>query len=188
MQQKTFQEFRAEVSNRNGAPGKIRNCYGTYDIYKYIRKNHWKRIGQFVSEHDFYTIIRGINTMVADEIANGQPVKFPHGMGHLELRKSHRGVSIVNNKLHNTYPIDWMNTLYLWWQDEEAHKQKTLVRHDNEWVYTTKYLREKANYTNRGFYQFRLNKEVRQALSRNIRDGKVDTIWVIRSYKDIVNN
>lgn len=165
------------VGMKKGMKAKVRNSWGTYDCYKKIRKNGWNGIGQPVSEKDFYAIIRGINLLIADNIANGITVKLPFKMGVLELKKFQKGVSFVDGKLKNTYPIDWHNTLLLWDNDEEAREKKIRLRHENEWVYHVRYDKGKAGFNNKVFYNFALNTFIKRALSKNIKSGKVDTIW-----------
>ena len=165
------------VGMKKGSKAKVRNSFGTYDIYKLIRKNGWKGIDQPVTEKDFYAIIRGINRLIADNIANGITVRLPFKMGVLELRKFQKGVSFVNGKLKNTYPIDWYNTLLLWETDEDARKKKIKLRHENEWVYHVRFDNWKAEFNNRVFYHFALNTFIKRALSKNIKSGKVDTLW-----------
>jgi hypothetical protein len=160
-----------------GSKFKVRNSIGVYDIYKLIRKNHWYDIGRPVKEKEFYAIIRGVNNLLSENIANGETVTFPCYMGRLELRKTKVGVSFVDGKLKNTYPIDWHNTLLLWEKDEEARKKKIRLRHENKWVYHVKYDNWKAGFNNKVFYRFALNTFIKRALSKNIKSGKVDTLW-----------
>jgi hypothetical protein len=162
---------------KKGSKAKVNGSWGVYDCYKKIRKNGWKGIGQPVTEKQFYAIIRGINMLMADNIANGITVKLPFKMGVLELRKYQRGVSLVDGKLKNTYPIDWHNTLLLWEKDEEARRKRIRLRHENEWVYHVRYDKWKAGFNNKVFYQFTLNTFIKRALSKNIKSGKVDTLW-----------
>ena len=57
-------EFRRQVLKVDGPRvHKVNNSYGVYDAYKYIRKNKWFDIGQPVTEHQFYSIIRRMNTV-----------------------------------------------------------------------------------------------------------------------------
>lgn len=160
-----------------GCLGKIRDSWGIRDAHKHIRKNHWYNIGHPVSEHDFYTIIRNVNLLLADEIANGHTVKFPHHMGKLELRKYKVGVWLKDGKLQNTYPPNWGDTLKLWYEDEEAREAKTILRHENPFMYHVYYDKWRAKYENKVFYQFALNSFIKKNLSKNIKQGKVDTIW-----------
>jgi len=156
---------------------KITNSIGVYDLYKKIRKNHWYDIGRPLKEHEFYTIIRSVNKLLAENIVNGEAVVFPEQMGRLELRKYSTGVSIVDGKLKNTYPIDWKGTNQLWAEDEEEHKKKTLLRFESPMVYTVRYCKENATYENKTFYQFRLHQKVKKKLKENIVNGKTDTLW-----------
>lgn len=156
---------------------KITNSIGVYDLYKKIRKNHWYDIGRPLKEHEFYAIIRGVNKLLAENIVNGETVVFPEQMGKLELRKYPRGVSFVDGKLKNTYPIDWKSTNQLWSEDEEEHRKKTLLRYETPIIYNVRYCKENATYENKTFYQFRLHQKVRKKLKENIVNGKTDTLW-----------
>lgn len=156
---------------------RVRNSFGVYDCYKYIRKNKWYDIGRPLQEHEFYSIIRGINKLLANELAQGKEVILPQRMGKLELRRFERGASFVNGKLRITYPIDWSKTLRLWYEDGEAMRSKTLIRDEDKYAYYIKYNKFDANYENKSFYQFCLNRFVGQALHENIKKGKVDTLW-----------
>lgn len=162
---------------KKGALGLIRGSWGIRDAHKLIRKNHWYNIGHPVSEHDFYAIIRNVNLLLADEIANGNTVRLPHKMGKLMLRKHEVGVALKDGKLKITYPPNWSETLKLWYEDEEARKAKTLLRHESPYVYYVYYDKWKAEYENKIFYRFMLNTFIKKKLSKNIKSGKVDTVW-----------
>lgn len=173
-----FEEFRTEVlKKRTKKQAKVRGSFGVYDAYKLIRKNKWYDIGRPLKETEFYSIVRETNKLLADEIANGNTVVFPERMGKLELRKIQTGVGIVGGKLKITYPIDWNKTLRLWHEDEEAHRNKTLIRDEQKLVYHVKYCRGEATYENKVFYQFVLNRFIKIALKENIKKGKIDTLY-----------
>lgn len=156
---------------------KITNSIGVYDMYKAIRKAHWYNIGRPLKEHEFYTIVRSVNKLLAENIINGETVVFPAAMGKLELRKYPRGVSFVDGKLKNTYPIDWKSTNLLWKEDQEERLKKTLLRYESPVVYLVKYCKEDATYENKTFYQFRLHRKLRVRLKDNIINEKTDTLW-----------
>lgn len=173
-----YEEYRDQVQKkRTKKTAKVRNSWGVYDAYKAIRKEGWYNIGRPLKEKEFYGIIRGMNKLMAEEISRGNDIQFPHGMGNLELRKIERGVKIVDGKLENTYPIAWDKTIRLWWEDEEARKNKTLVRNDTKYVYHIKYNKHDATYPNQCFYEFAVNRFVKLALKENIIKGKIDTLW-----------
>lgn len=178
MAEQTFQEFQEEVCRKRGSKKmKVTNSWGTYAIYKHMRKNHWYDIGRPLKEKEYYAIIGKVNSLLADNIAKGETVVFPSRMGKLELRKTRRGVDIVNGKLKITYPIDWHETLRLWYTDEEARKNKTLVRNESGVVYHVKYDKWDATYENKIFYQFDLNRFTKKALRKNVNEGLVDTLY-----------
>lgn len=173
-----YQEFVSQVQKQRAPKqAKVRNSFGVYDCYKAIRKQKWLDIGRPLKEHEFYSIIRSINDLLAEELANGKEVVFPSRMGKLELRKFSNSVSLVDGKIKNTYPIDWENTLRLWFEDEESRNKKTLLRHESEYTFHIKYNKFAANYENQCFYEFSLNRFIKIALKNNILKGKIDTLW-----------
>ena len=83
--EQTFEEFKREIrGTRKGKLGKVRGSMGVYDFYKKIRKNHWFDIGRKVTEKEFYSIIRGVNKYLAENISNGETVTFPEHMGKIQ--------------------------------------------------------------------------------------------------------
>ena len=175
--EQTFKEFKQQLVNKKDREFKVKNSWGMYDAYKLLRKNHWLDIGKPVSEKNFYAIVRGINKHLAENIAMGKDVKFPEFMGKLELKKQKRGVSIVKGKVKVTYPVNWNETLKLWYEDPEAMRNKVLLRNEEKYVYRVRYDVFDATYENKCFYQFVLNTFIRKALKDNIKSGKVDTAW-----------
>jgi hypothetical protein len=173
-----FKEFKSAICKEHcKRTAKVTNSFGVYDAYKYIRKNNWFGIGRNLKEHEFYSIIRKINLLLADELANGNTVKFPFKMGKLELRKTERGASIVNGKLRVTYPIDWGSTIRLWYEDEEARKNRTKLRYEDKYGYRIKYNKHDAVYENMSFYEFVLNVYIKKSLQNNINARKIDALW-----------
>lgn len=156
---------------------KVRGSWGVYDCYKLLRKKQWYNIGRPLKEHEFYTIIRSVNKHLAEAAANGETIIFPYRMGKLELRKFERGVSLVNGKLKINYPINWEDTIRLWFEDKEAKKNKTLLRREEKYVYHMRYSKYNANYENQSFYEFDVNRFIKKALKENIQKGKIDTLW-----------
>jgi len=175
-----LEEFRNKVcqKSKKGKNFKVQNSFGVFRAYKVLKKNHWYNIGRPLKEKEFFRIIRGINDLLAENIVNGIPVKFPEKMGELELMKEKRGVSFVDGKLKNTYPIDWDKTLRLWYEDPEAYQQRILVRNEQKEVFIVRYKKNRvACYENKTFYQFVLNRFIKKALKENIQNGKIDTLY-----------
>lgn len=172
-------EFRRQVLKVNGPrKHKIRNSFGTYDAYKWIRKNKWLDIGIPVSEHDFYRIIRTVNNEIANMLSKGQDMNLPHQMGRLEIRKYDAKITIVNNRVITNLPIDWDRTLKLWSEDEEAYKNRTLVKMEEKEIFKIYYNKGKANYTNKSFIYFDVNRELKKQLKKHIREGALDAFRI----------
>jgi hypothetical protein len=179
--QQTFEEFRQQVTGPKREKKRVTGSIGVYDIYKKLRKKGWLNIGRPLTEKEFYSIIRKTNQYLAKEIAMGRTIKFPARMGMLELRKQKNGVSIVKDKLKISYPINWNETLRLWYDDPEAMRNKVLMRDEEKYTYRVKYEPFDATYENKCFYQFALNTFIRRELKKNIKDGKVDTAWCMNN-------
>ena len=178
--EKAWQEFRNSVTNniKGYRKFKVSGSWGIYDAYKHIRKNKWYDIGKPVTEKQFYAIIRQMNNMYADEISKGNTVLFPHKMGKLELRKEPRGVYIDSEgNMKVTYPVDWKATLKLWFEDEESRNKKVLVRRNSKYVFKVHFDKYDATFNNKIFYDFTLNRYIKQKLKHNINNGIIDTIY-----------
>ena len=168
-------EFRAQILRLNDSRShKVTNSIGVYSAYKWIRKNKWLNIGSPISEHDFYSIIRGINNCLADELIKGTDINLPHRLGRLEVRKNAASITIKDGKVKTNLPIDWDATLKLWFEDEQSYHDKTLVKQDQQEIFRVIYNRSKADYTNKSFYQFDLNRDIKRRLKQQIREGKLD--------------
>ena len=168
-------EFRAQILRLNDSRShKVTNSIGVYSAYKWIRKNKWLNIGSPISEHDFYSIIRGINNCLADELIKGTDINLPHRLGRLEVRKNAASITIKDGKVKTNLPIDWDATLKLWFEDEQSYHDKTLVKQDQQEIFRVIYNRSKADYTNKSFYQFDINRDIKKRLKQQIREGKLD--------------
>lgn len=180
-----FIEFRKRVrKSTEHRKHKIRNSLGVYDAYKWIRKNKWLDIGKSLKEHEFYSIIREINNLASKEISMGKEFKLPYRMGNIELRKYEKSIRIDNNgKLITNLPVDWDKTLKLWYEDNEAYLNKTLIRIEEDEIYKIIYNKNNANYNNRSFYEFIFNKDLKNRLKQNIKKGLVDALHIGRRVK-----
>ena len=168
-------EFRRRILKVNGPrKHKINNSFGVYNAYKLIRKNKWFDIGRPVSEHDFYSIIRTVNNLLADFLSKGHDVNLPCQMGRLEIRKYDAKITLQEGKIVTNLPIDWDRTLKLWSEDEEAYKERTLIKMQEKEIFKVYYNRGKANYTNKSFFQFDINRELKKKLKHRIKEGRLD--------------
>ena len=157
---------------------KVNNSLGVYDAYKWIRKNKWLDIGRPITEHEFYTIIRQVNNLLVENFLKGRDIVLPHRLGTIELRKYETKMSFNNGKLHTNLPIDWDRTLKLWAEDEEAYKEKMLVKVEEKEIFKVFYNKGKANYNNKSFYEFEVNRDLKRRLKQRIKDGLIDAFKI----------
>ena len=91
---------------------KITNSYGTYDYYKFYRKNKPKEKQYVLTESQYFAIIRKVNTALAELFVRGKEVSFPMRMGTIELRKTIKAPRIgPDGKVVYNTMIDWDNTM-----------------------------------------------------------------------------
>lgn len=153
---------------------KVKNSYGVYDYYKYYRKNKPKDSKYILSESQYFSIIRKVNEYFVDEILKGNDVVLPSRLGRLEVRKRKARIYLDKGKVKSNLPIDWDKTLKLWYEDEEAYKNKTLIKIEEKEIYRLYYNRNLAEFTNKSFYQFNFNRELKRRLKTNIKEGNID--------------
>lgn len=172
---KKWKEFRTSVCHLNEhRTHKVSGSLGVYDAYKFLRKRKWLNIGRPLTEHEFYSIIRKVNDYLADSFLHGNDIKLPHRMGRIELRKYDARVSFDGEKVKTNLPIDWDRTLKLWYEDEEAYENKTLVKMEEKEIFKVYYNRQLADYNNQSFYEFNVNRELKKRLKQRIKEGKID--------------
>lgn len=153
---------------------KVKGSYGVYDAYKFIRKNKWFNIGRPLSEHEFYSIVRRVNEYLVESFLQGNDIKLTNKMGRLELRKYEARISFNGNKIRTNLPIDWDRTLKLWYEDEEAYKNKTLIKVEEKEIFKVYYNRQLADFNNKTFYEFNINRDVKRRLKQRIKEGIID--------------
>lgn len=176
----SYKDFKSAIQGlQNARTHKITNSLGVYDAYKYIRKNKWFNINRPLTEHEFYQIIRRINNYLAEELVNGNDITFPNRMGKLELRKRNSlPVIDKNGSIKVTYAIDWDSTLKLWYNDEEAFNNKTLIRLPERSIFRVKYNKDSANYENKSFMEFQINRDIKTRLKQKIKNNEIDAFNV----------
>ena len=124
--------------------------YNVRDIYKAYKKE----CDNPLEYKTFQAIIKKLNQNIADSLMTGDQIELPQGMGRLEIHKVKTGVKLKKGEPFFHYPIDWENTLKLWYEDEEARQQKTLIRKEVPYVYKVFYNKRYAVFNNQSFTKF----------------------------------
>ena len=171
-----LKEFKKKIRKANNhRVYSIRNSLGVYDAYKYYRKNKPKDKQYILSESQYFSIIRRVNLLLIEQLLNNNDVILPCRVGAIELRKFGSTFSIDNKgKVKTNLPIDWNKTLELWYEDEEAYKNRTLIKMEEKEIFKIYYNKWSANYENRSFYEFIFNKDLKTKLKQKIREGIID--------------
>ena len=157
---------------------KVRNSYGVYDGFKYYRKIRPKEHKYVLTESQYFSIIRKVNELLGESLICGEDINLPYRLGRLEIRKYSAKITVDGKKVRTNLPIDWDRTLKLWYEDEESYKNKTLIKVEEKEIYKIYYNRNVADFTNKSFYQFDINRELKKRLKQNIKEGKLDAFMI----------
>lgn len=153
---------------------KVKNSLGVYSAYKFYRKNKPKEHKYILTESQYFKIIRETNKILAEQISKGNDVTFPKRMGKLEIRKYAAIKTIKDGAIKTNLPIDWNNTIKLWYEDPESFAKKTLIRLDSSEIFKIYYNKGTATYKNKCFYKFNVNRALKLKLKQNIKEGIID--------------
>ena len=169
-----IEDYVAQVKKVNSKrKSKISNSIGMNEAYRYYDK----MCGKFSSQN-FRKAIHLINLAIQESLARGEDLILPQKMGEFQLRKFNTSVDLKDGKLITNLPVDWKRTLELWAEDKQAEKEKFLVRLETPSIFRLYYKKQKANYANKSFMQFRTNRSLKQKLKQNINKKKVDAFLV----------
>ena len=164
----TESEFIDNIKNVKGSrKHEFSNSYTVRDYYWYFRKYNKE-----LTETQFSSILEELLKRGRDLLINGKDFKFPGRFGMLEIRKRERKVKIVDGKLKVNLPINWNETLKLWYSDEKAKQKRTLVRCDVPSIFGVNYNKRNALYKNKAFIEFRTNREFKLLLKKEIQNNK----------------
>lgn len=171
-------DFKLQIVKAHGPKiHKIRNSFGVYDVYKWIRRNKWLDIGGPITQHQFYFIIRNINKELIQQFFTKQCIVLPHKMGRIELVKNKTKVVIKDGKLKIKKAINWGETLEYWNQDKEAFDKRILIYNTAQYIFKIIYSKIKANYKNKQVFFFYPNRTFKRQLAALLKDNKIDT-WL----------
>ena len=169
-----LRDFKTSIKKSNAKKEhKITASLGMREAFRYYTKK-----SKSLSEKDFRRVIRYINSVLQESLASGEDINLPCRMGRLELRKFKTSVSFKDGKMITNLPIDWDETLNLWYEDKESFKEKRKVRMEVPEVFRVYYKKSTANYNNKSFFTFKANRDLKQKLKTNIINKKVDAFLV----------
>lgn len=169
-----LKDFKTSIKKANAKKEhRVTASLGMREAFRYYTKK-----SKALDEKDFRRVIRYINSLLQESLASGEDINLPCRMGRLELRKFKTSVSFRNGKMVTNLPIDWNETLNLWYEDKESFKTKKKVRMEVPEVFRVYYKKSTANYNNKSFFTFKVNRDLKQKLKINIVNKKVDAFLV----------
>lgn len=172
-----YSEFRAQQLKLGSKPFKVTNSYGTKAAWRWYKKNKWLG-GTEVTEKEFGRIIKEVNLALLNQLLKGSDIKFPCGMGRIELRKYRTIIKFIDGKLVTNLPVDWKRTLHLWYSDTEAKNNKTLIREEPKEIFKVCYSKRGATYTNKMFYKFTMARSAKKKLKEKIIYNEIDAFLI----------
>lgn len=160
---------------------KIKTHVAIPEQYKYYKNNNFETKDSFyyVSKTTYTKFLKVFFSKVVDAIiTEGFEFVMPFRTGILAIRKYQQTLRYDNNgKVNlNNLPVNWNATLNLWEQDEEAKKQKKLIRYLNEdrEIYNYRYIKKTANFKNKHYIGFRATRENKIKLKNAIKNNLVN--------------
>ena len=169
-----YQNFLSKLQKRGSNPYSIKNCLGSRDAWKGIRKNKWKTLGNVPFDQGLYSkIISTVNKYIVERVLEGHEVELPHKMGSILLGKRRTSVFFENGECKSTYITDWIKTLEYWYKDEEARNKHQKIKVITDYLFNVRYCKKRANYTNKRFYLFRPNRSLLKRLGKQADKEKI---------------
>lgn len=150
---------------------KIQGHYGMKDYYKHYKKTTDKPVNAI----KYNKVISLFNKELVELMLNENVEYNLPSLGlNLSIRKDKRVPKIVNGKLVNNSPVDWVTTKQLWDRNEEAKNNKVLVRylnnHTSGYVFRIYLKKFGAKLKNRTVYKYKPARSFQRALGARIKD------------------
>lgn len=173
-----LEEFRKRVvkAEEKKYRFKVTNSNGAKEAWRWIKKNKWLDLEQPITELQLGKIVKAINNTFQDQLLEGKDINLPKRMGKIEIRKFKAKIEYKDNKVVTNLPVDWKRTIELWWEDEESHNKKALVRHEALTRFAIYYNKGAANFENKSFYKFIPIRAIKKRLKDKIINEGFDAL------------
>jgi hypothetical protein len=160
------------IQKNKRSKGKIKTHYGMPDYYKYFKKNN-KELN--IDNKTFYNVVSEFNSEIMNLIIEENlEYNIPYVGSSLSIKKNKRIPKIINGKLYNTAPVDWVTTNNLWEKDPEAYEKKLLVRYLNnhtlKYVFKIAFKKYNTYFLNKNIYSFKASRDFSRLLGKRIKD------------------
>lgn len=136
------------------------SCTGAYSV----QDIYWKlKTQKLIGDTDLKTFRKIVRTMgknIAQLVMDGYVVSLPVQMGSIMISERKRKTKFVNGQVFTDQRIDWNKTVKLWEDDEEARKDKIVVRYTEDKKYTFVHNIGDAKFKNKYFFRLRFNTQM----------------------------
>lgn len=166
-----FSEFIKSVKNVTGPRvHKVTGSYGIRDALTFYRQHRPKEHKFVISPEEYYVLIRRIHELLGEELLSGTSIKLPERMGSLYVQKHITEPRLdINGKLIYHAPIDWDETLKLWYESPEDYENKTILKATGRNYYKFVYNKKVTVFKNNNAVQFTPGRTLKQKLKTVLR-------------------
>ena len=105
----------------------VTGAYKISNIYHLLKRNG--SVPKHISLKQFGQIIRTMGKNLMKLVMDGYIVRLPANMGEIGVVQQKPKVRFVDGVVKTGQMIDWGTTVKLWSEDEEARRDKTIVRY-----------------------------------------------------------
>lgn len=149
----SYNEFRAEILKLS-KPKRFKTTKTLHSKYiiRSVRKQY--KESRILPEDTYSQLIRRIHELLIQELFENGSLKLPYRMGTVHITSLESKTYIVDGELIRTTPVNWKDTLKLWYSNEKARAKKVLLRDTPHIVYTIKWSRSRVGFKNQQYYKF----------------------------------
>lgn len=167
----------------SGVRGKniISGCYGIYNYWLYYNKIKPKTDKYKITWKEHSDIIHAVHRELKEEIFNTGSFDLPYNIGSLVLIKgADQFVKFKDGevKIPHTYVIDWDRTHELWYNDEEAYANRTLIRFEVKNMYHIVFNKKHGSFKNQSYYKFRTVRNFKKDVAKRAKNNTLDNFFV----------
>lgn len=164
--------IQTQIIKNKRTEGKIKKDYGIPEYFKYFKENN-ESIK--ISNKTYNNVISMFNKELINIIIEDNfTYVLPHMGSSISIKKRKCVPRIVDGKLINPSPVDWVATNKLWFEDDESKEKKLLVRYANQntskHVFLVSFKKYIYPFFNKRFYNFKTCRSFQRLLSARIKD------------------
>ena len=167
----TRKDFEIMLKTKNGrGPRTVPHSFGKKKFFNYYRQHRTQEHKYVLTEKEFYKVVNAVTEEFILELFKGVDIMLPHKMGTVRIAKyTPKAYYDRNGKMKNSYSIDWNKTVKLWYDDEEAYNNKTLIRILSKNNYVPTYIKKDAFYANSYYFEMMFNRGFKRRLREYIK-------------------